>query len=294
MAINRRRAPSSKISREKKLLGHANENEYSQLINGETVPGTKKSDVVDKNGFSHSVKSGKKWQIFLYGHERISKSKNLSLLLPCLDAFPIDAGEYFVDREKCIEFKENYIRKHGRTQAKQLHNSEIEKKLAANKYINSKKKLAETTKDVCRSLQDKKTLRSFLAEALFNNDEVKFLVIREAKETENNEYNVFLKEDVLDILTERLFPAVSKAGLTPEDFNVAGQKTLLCYTNSKGKSKNLVEIEIRNDSPTHYRQVRFNMYSKDTLDIFLTGLSHNPVKKISKRVWVHGRAQKII
>ena len=120
------------------------------------------------------------------------------------------------------------------------------------------------------------------------------MVIKEAIETQNNEYNVFLKEDVLDILTERLFPAVSKAGLTPEDFNVAGQKTLLCYTNSKGKSKNIVEIEIRNDSPTHYRQVRFNMYSKDALDIFLTGLSHNPVRKISKQVWIHGRAQKII
>ena len=292
MAINRRRAPSSKISREKKLLGHANENEYSQLINGKTIAGTKKSDVIDKNGFNHSVKSGKKWQIFLYGFERISKSKHLKLLEPCLEAFPKNAGDYFADREKCIEFKENYIKVNGRAKAKQLTNSEIEKKLSANKYINSKKKLAESTSHVCRALKDKKNLRNFLAEALFNNDEVKFLAIREAGETKNNPYNVFLKEDVLDILTEKLFPAVSKAGSTPEDFNVAGQKTLLCYLNGKGKPKNLVEIEIRNDSETHYRQVRFNMYSKDTLNIFLTGLSHNPVKKINSRVWIHGRAQK--
>ena len=294
MAINRRRAPSSKISREKKLLGHANENEYSQLINGKTIAGTKKSDVIDKHGFSHSVKSGKKWQIFLYGYDRISNSEHLKLLKPCLEAFPENADDYFTDREKCIEFKENYIKVNGRAKAKQLTNSEIEKNLASNKYINSKKKLAESTSQVCIALEDKENLRNFLAEALFNIDEVKFLVIREAGETKNNPYNVFLKEDVLDILTEKLFPAVSKAGLTPEDFNVAGQKTLLCYLNSKGKPKNLVEIEIRNDSKTHYKQVRFNMYSKDALSIFLTGLCHQPVKKVNSRVWIHGSAQKLI
>ena len=45
-----------------------------------------------------------------------------------------------------------------------------------------------------------------------------------------------------------------------------GQKTLLCYQLNE-RTKNLVEIEIRNDSPTHYRQIRFNMYSKDTIHI---------------------------
>ena len=63
--INRRRAPSSEISSQKKRSGHQTEIEYAELINGEVIKGTQKGDVKDRNGNLYSVKSGKKWQVFL-------------------------------------------------------------------------------------------------------------------------------------------------------------------------------------------------------------------------------------
>ena len=73
MTINRRRAPSSKISSEKKKSGHRNEVIFASLINGDIKKGTQKGDVEDESGALYSIKSGKKWQIFLYTLGRISK-----------------------------------------------------------------------------------------------------------------------------------------------------------------------------------------------------------------------------
>ena len=61
-----------------------------------------------------------------------------------------------------------------------------------------------------------------------------------------------------------------------EDFNVDGQKVLFRYKNSNSNFKNIVEIEVRNDSESKYKSLRFNMYSKDTLYL----LESNVDKKI--------------
>lgn len=290
MTINRRRAPSSLISRAKKLDGHLNEDDFAGLIGGETLGGTQKSDVRDSNGLLHSVKSGKKWQVFLYGYDRISKSKSLKILKPCLDAFTANPEDYFNDRIKCIEFKETYVSKYGRVKAKLLSNSEVSRALGKNLYIESKENLAKSTSLVCNALQDKMFLREFLMEALFNNQEVDFLSIRDDTYLKDKKFRVFEREEVIEILSKKLEPAVSQAGKVPEDYNVASQKTLLCYKRENGKSKNIVEIEIRNDSSTHYRQVRFNMYSRDTLHLLLMELQERPTKLINESVIAYGRA----
>ena len=290
MTINRRRAPSSSISRAKKLDGHANEDNFADLIGGETLGGTQKSDVRDSNGHLHSVKSGKKWQVFLYGYERISKSRSLKILKPCLDAFCTNPEEYFTDRIKCIEFKENYVSRFGRAKAKLLSNTEVSKALGKNLYIQSKENLAKSTSLVCDALQDKMFLREFLTEALFNNQEVDFLAIRDDTYLKDKKFRIFEREEVIEILSQKLEPSVSQAGKVPEDYNVASQKTLLCYKKENGKNKNIVEIEIRNDSSTHYRQVRFNMYSRDTLYLLLTELDKKPSKPINTSVSAYGNA----
>jgi hypothetical protein len=290
VTINRRRAPSSTISRAKKLDGHANEDDYAHLIGGKTLGGTQKSDVRDSSGLLHSVKSGKKWQVFLYGYERISNSKSLKVLKPCLDAFSTNPEDYFVDRIKCIEFKEDYVAKHGRTKAKLLSNEEVSKALGKNLYIQSKENLAKSTSLVCNALEDKMFLREFLTEALFNNQEVDFLAIRDDTYLKDKKFRVFEREEVIEILTQKLEPFVSQAGKVPEDYNVASQKTLLCYKKENGKNKNIVEIEIRNDSSMHYRQVRFNMYSRDTLYLLLKELDRKPSKQLNKLVTAYGSA----
>ena len=107
--INRRRAPSSEISSEKKLGGHQRESDYAKLIGGNCLHGTQKGDVKDKQGNLHSVKSGKKWQVFLYGYSRISNSRYLNILRSCLDAFPEDYKQYVKDRHDCISYTKKYI-----------------------------------------------------------------------------------------------------------------------------------------------------------------------------------------
>jgi hypothetical protein len=292
MAINRRRAPSSQISHDKKMEGHQAESEYARLIGAQTISGTGKSDVEDLNGSFHSVKSGKKWQVFLYGHDRISNSEHLKILEPSLNAFTEDAEKYFEDRIKCISFKEAYVKKHGRLEAKKLENSKLIQRLSPNEYMESKARLALANEKVVGKLKDKKSLSNFLGEALFNKKEVNYLAIRDDTFKQDGRFKVFSRAEVLEILAKELSPALSAAGKVVEDYNVDRQKTLLKYTKKNGREKNIVEIEIRNDSLTHYRQVRFNMYSKDTLSILLNNEIVLPVQKFNDQVWLYGTARK--
>jgi len=286
MTINRRRAPSSKISSEKKRKGHKNEDIFASLINGEVIKGTQKGDVKDRNEKLHSVKSGKKWQIFLYSYSRISQSLNLNILKYCQDSFPSDYQTYLSDREKCIAFKENYIKTNGRTAAKSLSNEEVSKNIGKNLYESSKYFLKDNTLKVCDTLKDKTKLRNFYNEALFNNDEVDYLTIKDNQNISDNLFLIFDKNDVLNILVESTFVSTSKAGNVPEDFNVDGQKVLICYKQASGKSKNIIEIEVRNESESKYRSIRFNMYSKDTLSL----LNNLNSIKLNDNIIVYGEA----
>jgi len=292
MTINRRRAPSSQISSQKKLSGHSKEQIYAELIGAIVIKGTQKGDIKDKNGLLHSVKSGKKWQVFLYGYNRIAESINLNILKKCLDAFPEKYHDYLKDREKCIGYKEKFIKDYGRDAAKRLSNEEVSKSIGSNLYVNSKIKLEKATLDVCELLKDKKILRSFLDEAFFDNGKVNFLAIEDSTYKNDGIFKVFSREDVLNIFTQKLTPAVSIAGLVPEDFNISGQKTLLRYQKKDGKLKNIVEIEVRNDSDTHYRQARFNMYSKDALTLLLEKPDISSGKKMFANVIAYGKAAK--
>lgn len=282
--INRRRSPSSEISRDKKLSGHKNEEIFAELIKGQVLKGTQKGDVKDKKDNLYSIKSGKKWQIFLYSYSRIESSKYLKLLKPCLDSFPNNYEEYLKDRTHCISYKETYKEQYGYDAIKTLSNEEVKNIIGQNTYINAKENLRDISKVNATKLSDKKLLKNFYNEAIFNNDEVEFLVIRD--QAIAIQYLVFHRDDVLEALSTLSFPSYSKAGKVPIDYNVEGQKTLLCYQLNK-KPKNLVEIEVRNDSPTHYRQIRFNMYSKDTIHILTKSI---PEKKNFGKINIYGKA----
>ncbi len=284
MAINRRRAPSGDISREKKLGGHKSESVYAALIGGSTISGTGKGDVKDRSGLQHSVKSGKKWQVFLYRYDRIVKSNDLSELRSCLDAFTADYDRYVGDRIKCIELKELLVEEEGREAVSQMPNEVVKKKLGPNEDVNAKERLAEATRRVCSKLSDKAFLTQFLAEALFNGIEVSYLAVKDGPY-----FRVFSRSDVLRVLADEISPANSRAGHVPEDYNVDGQKVLLRYTKGN-KDKNIVEIEIRNDSEHHYREVRFNMYSKDFLVLLLGENAALKSMKLSDGLILYGTA----
>lgn len=286
MPINRRRAPSSKISSEKKRDGHTNEVIFASLIKGEVIKGTQKGDVKDSFNNSYSIKGGKKWQIFLYTRKRIEESIYLNILKPCIDSFPNDYKKYLKDRVACISLKEKYISENGREAGKLLTNEKLIKELGENVYFSSKILLNKNNNIISRKLLNKDVLKNFYNEALFNNNEVKFLTIKDHRIKDHHVFKIFTKDDVLNILTEKTFPQISKAGRVPEDLNIEGQKILLCYKKDNGVFKNIVEIEVRNESEDKYRLLRFNMYSKDTLDLLETLTK----KSINRSIITYGEA----
>ena len=269
------------------------EEEFATFIGASVIRGTQKADIKDKFDNLYSVKSGKKWQLVLYNYERIASSAHLKILQDCLDAFPENFKKYSEDRTSCIKYKEDYIKKNGREEAKSLSNSDVSRALGFNEYISSKTILQQRTKEVRDKLKDKTKLRLFLNEAIFNNDEVSLLAIMDTTYSKDNLFKVFSKEYVLDVLCKEVYPEVSSSGNVPEDYNVGGQKTILRYIRN-GKPKNIAEIEIRNDSETKYRRVRFNMYSKDVLGILLPPNNTIDVYKINSKVEVYEKAIKIM
>ena len=231
----------------------------------------------DKNNLIYSIKSGTKWQILLYSYNRIKNSKHLNVLKCCLDSFPEYNDQFKNDRIKCIGFKEDFIKIHGKNKAKELSNEKLGSLIGSNSYINAKKSLSVATPKVCSVLENKENLKNFLSEAIFNINEVDFLSI---KENTNNKivFHVFSKELVLNVLCKNLTPKISNAGRVVQDYNEPGQKTLLQYRKRNGVMKNIIELEVRTDSKSKYRSIRFNMYSKDTLVLLLN--SDSVVSKI--------------
>jgi hypothetical protein len=82
--------------------------------------------------------------------------------------------------------------------------------------------------------------------AIFNGGEVNYLTI-----LHENLFHVFLNTDVVQLMGE-CFEVVNSRAIRSGD--VADQKVLFRY-----EGQNVGELEMRNDSPTHYQQVRFNM-----------------------------------
>ena len=105
--IIKRRAMTSENARMVRQRGHDAEKEFACIIGGKTHGSGKKKDVIDKRGDIHSVKSGeKKWQIFLYGYNRLMTDidfQGSNFLRDCLNCFPSSRDKYLLNK---IKFKE--------------------------------------------------------------------------------------------------------------------------------------------------------------------------------------------
>lgn len=90
------RGMTSEAASAKKLRGHRLEQRFAEMIGGRVNRGSQqaKKDILDQNDRTHSVKSGKYWQIFLYRRSRLESNTifqglQLSeLMIECLDVFP--------------------------------------------------------------------------------------------------------------------------------------------------------------------------------------------------------------
>jgi len=141
----------------------------------------------------------------------------------------------------------------------------------------AKERLQTPMRELARRLREKRLLSAFLSKSIFNSGEVNYLTVKH-----NDIFHVFLNQDVVKVFTENLEVCNSKAllpGQMPE------QKVLLRY-----KGKNLGELEMRNDSEIHYRELRFNMIKPKVMELLFEKLPQTG--KVSDKVLVYGNARK--
>jgi len=141
----------------------------------------------------------------------------------------------------------------------------------------AKERLRRPMRRLAELLQDNRLLRAFLNASLFNAGEVNYLTAKH-----EGVFHVFLNRDVIESLSNNLEVCNSRAitaAQTPE------QKVLFRF-----RGLNLGELEMRNDSAVHYRQIRFNMLKPKVMALLfeqipLTG-------RFSDRVLVYGNASR--
>lgn len=141
----------------------------------------------------------------------------------------------------------------------------------------AKVRLQKPMREIAEKLQEKSRLRAFLNKSLFNGGEVNYLTVKD-----KDRFHVFLNKDVIDVLGDNLEVCNSRAisiSQKPE------QKVLLRY-----KGLNLGELEMRNDTVIHYRQIRFNMLKKKVMTLLYERIPKTNV--YNEMVDVYGGASK--
>lgn len=260
--MRKSRASSSDHARAYRQEGHDDATVFALLLGMEEVYTNNqhaKKDVVDPSGDSHSVKSGQnKWQIFLYGRNRFIDDPGFqslngigSLLVHCIDVFPPTYAMYEEDKSEY------------------------------------KRRLKTPMREIKDRLQRRGLLRAFLSKAIFNSGEVNYLTV-----LDKGIYHVFSQEDVLRVFS-RYFRVSNSKKRAAGQFD--DQKVLFqCRVNSsQGNSKwlNVGELEMRNDSNTHYREIRFNMYKRRAVEMLLKELSSKK-SEYNDSIYVYGGAVK--
>lgn len=141
----------------------------------------------------------------------------------------------------------------------------------------AKERLRRPMRKLSQLLQDRRILRAFLNASLFNAGEVDYLTVKH-----EGLFHVFLNKDVIKVFDDNFEICNSRAlttSQTPE------QKVLFRY-----EGLNLGELEMRNDSPVHYRQIRFNMIKPKVMALLFEKLPLT--SRFSDRVLVYGNASK--
>ncbi len=143
--------------------------------------------------------------------------------------------------------------------------------------ISAKERLRIPMVKLAEKLQEIPRLKAFLNKSLFNGGEVNYLTVKN-----DGKFHVFINRDVIDALGDNLGVCNSRAisvGQMPE------QKVLLRYN-----GKNLGELEMRNDSEIHYREVRFNMIKPKVMMVLFEKI---PItKELNDKVLVYGNASR--
>ena len=120
----------------------------------------------------------------------------------------------------------------------------------------AKRRLQIPMRELKNRFQRKNLLKAFLMKSIFNGGEVDYLTV-----CDDDMYHVYWNKEVVEVMGDNFTTenSTSRAG------NPDSQKVLFKYDN-----KNVGELEMRNDSKQHYREVRFNMLKKPCCELLQT------------------------
>jgi hypothetical protein len=148
-------------------------------------------------------------------------------------------------------------------------------------YIKDKKEAKEKCRipmrELAEKLQEKRRVRSFINKAMFNGGEVNYLTVKH-----ENTYHIFLNKEVVQVFADSVEVGNSQARSSNQ---VPEQKVIFKY-----EGKNLAELEMRNDTPIHYRQVRFNMIKPRMMALLFSKIPMTHT--YSDKIFVYGEAAK--
>ncbi len=141
----------------------------------------------------------------------------------------------------------------------------------------SKQKLRPHMVELANKLSDKRRLKAFLEKSIFNGGEVDYLTVYD-----DNKFHVFYHKDVCEVMANNFEVTNSKARTKDQ---IPEQKVLFRY-----KGKNVGELEMRNDSAVHYKELRFNMIKPKAMELLYENV--NEFKDFSDEIRVYGSAIK--
>lgn len=145
------------------------------------------------------------------------------------------------------------------------------------KKAEAKNKLRPQMVALKEKLLDKDRLKAFMSKAMFNGGEVDYLTVKH-----KGVFYIFWGKEVTKLMSEKLEVTNSRAiseGQFPE------QKVLFKY-----EGTNLGELEMRNDSPIHYREIRFNMVKPRVMHFLFSNIPQTG--KFNDKVMIMGEAIK--
>ena len=251
-----KRAMSSRQASYKKRRGRINERHFVELIGGDVVSGVEKTDVIDPQYNTYSVKSGEWWQIFLYGRERFVTNTEFqgignvaNLIIRCIDVFPESQKDYKADK------------------------------------ITVKKRLQPAMRDLCAEILKPTIFSQLLSKGIFNGDEVDYLSVlpKSLSDTvlSQKHFHVFAAEDVVSLLSTHLKVENTKAQNRNQ---MDALKVGFRYNNRR-----VGEIEIRTDRPEKYKLVMWRLNSPAMLGLLRRNLEETFVE--DRQVSVYGKAR---
>lgn len=130
-------------------------------------------------------------------------------------------------------------------------------------------------RELCKKLKEKNLLSAFIDKSMFNSGEVNFFVIKDA-----NIFHIFWSRDVVEVLSNNYIVENSKAK-AKNQFD--DQKVIF-----KVFGKTHGEIEMRNDSEVHYREVKFWLDKKLSFELLKSKIKK--IKIFNKKIILYGKA----